>query len=193
MFEICSDLSKTGLKIHYFCHYSKNGQMAKLFYFWQTVSKKAKWQPWFESMEMQSSASTHEHNNLWLDLGGNLVQPSISSTLNALVFRTNVVSAAFLYIVTFGFVVFGAKFVQKNARVKRWLNWQLVALFICSLYAVFLSAIFRIQCDPEIIFFLTLSSNLQSSLVFLYANSLYASLFLESLSLEYNEVHLYCN
>jgi len=25
----------------------KNGQMAKPFYFWQTVSKKAKWQPWF--------------------------------------------------------------------------------------------------------------------------------------------------
>jgi len=24
----------------------KNGQVAKPFYFWQTVSKKAKWQPW---------------------------------------------------------------------------------------------------------------------------------------------------
>jgi len=40
-------------------------------------------------------------------------------------------------------------------------------------------------------FFWNLSSNLQWSLVFLYANSLYASLFLESLSLAYNEVHLY--
>ncbi len=36
-----------------------------------------------------------------------------------------------------------------------------------------------------------LSSDLQSPLVFLYANSLYASLFFESLSLAYNEVHLY--
>jgi len=47
MFEICSDLSKTGLKIYRFCQYSKkakNGQMAKPFLFWQTVSKKAKWQ-----------------------------------------------------------------------------------------------------------------------------------------------------
>jgi len=36
-----------------------------------------------------------------------------------------------------------------------------------------------------------LSSILQLSLVFLYSNSLYASLFFESLSLSYNEVHLY--
>jgi len=47
-----------------------------------------------------------------------------------------------------------------------------------SLYAVFLSAILHI-CDWEL------------SLAFLYANSLYASLFLESLSLAYNEVHLF--
>jgi len=40
-------------------------------------------------------------------------------------------------------------------------------------------------------FFWNLSSNLQWSLVFLYENSLYASLFLESLSRAYNEVHLY--
>jgi len=40
-------------------------------------------------------------------------------------------------------------------------------------------------------FFWNLSSNNQSSLVFLYANSLYASLFLESLALAYNEVQLY--
>jgi hypothetical protein len=51
-----------------------------------------------------------------------------------------------------------------------------------SLYAVFLSAISRI-CDPEMTFFWNLSSNYQSSLVFLYANSLNSSLFLESLSL----------
>ncbi len=45
MFEICSDLSKIGIKIYYFCQFSKrpkNGQMAKPFYFWQTVSKRAK-------------------------------------------------------------------------------------------------------------------------------------------------------
>jgi len=40
-------------------------------------------------------------------------------------------------------------------------------------------------------FFWNLSSNLQWSLVFLYANSLYASIFLESLYLAYNEVPLY--
>ena len=40
-------------------------------------------------------------------------------------------------------------------------------------------------------FFWKPSSNLQSSLVFLYANSLYASLFFWSLSLAYNEGHLY--
>ncbi len=48
MFEICSDVSKTGLKIYYFVNIRKrpkNGQMAKPFYFWQKVSKKAKWQP----------------------------------------------------------------------------------------------------------------------------------------------------
>ncbi len=57
------------------------------------------------------------------------------------------------------------------------------------LYAVFLSAISRI-CDPEMTFFWNLSSNYQSSLFFLYAKSLYASLFLESLSLSCNEVQL---
>ncbi len=41
------------------------------------------------------------------------------------------------------------------------------------------------------LFFWNLSSNLQRLFVFLYANSLYASIFLESQSLEYNEVHLY--
>jgi len=45
MIEISSDLSKIGPKIYYFCQHSKkakNGQMAKPFYFWQTVSNKAK-------------------------------------------------------------------------------------------------------------------------------------------------------
>jgi len=36
-----------------------------------------------------------------------------------------------------------------------------------------------------------LSINVQLSLVFLYSKLLYASLFLESLSLAYNKVHLY--
>ncbi len=43
MLEICSDLFKTGIKIYYFCQHSKNGQMAKPFYFWQTVSKRPNW------------------------------------------------------------------------------------------------------------------------------------------------------
>ncbi len=37
MFEICSDPSKTVLKLYFFCQHSK---MAKPFYFWQTVSKR---------------------------------------------------------------------------------------------------------------------------------------------------------
>jgi len=45
--------------------------------------------------------------------------------------------------------------------------------------------------DPELAFFWNQSSNYQSSLVSLYANLLYSSLFLESLSIVYNEVHLY--
>jgi len=42
------------------------------------------------------------------------------------------------------------------------------------------------MCDWEMAISWNLSSNLQLSLVFLYANSLYASLFFESLSLAYN-------
>ncbi len=45
MLKICLDLFKTCLKIFYFCQHikkAKKGQMAKPFYFWQTVSKKAK-------------------------------------------------------------------------------------------------------------------------------------------------------
>jgi len=51
MFQICSDLSKTALKYTIFANIQKrpkNCQMAKPFYFWQTVSKKAKWQPWYD-------------------------------------------------------------------------------------------------------------------------------------------------
>jgi len=49
-------------------------------------------------------------------------------------------------------------------------------------------ATYAIQKSP---FFWNLSSNLQWSLVFLFANLLHSSLFLESLSLAYIEVHLY--
>ena len=54
----------------------------------------------------------------------------------------------------------------------------------------FLSAILRI-CDRELSIFWNLSSNLQSSLVILYANPLYASIFFWSLSLPYNEGNVY--
>ncbi len=56
MLEIFSDLFKTCPKIHYFYQQSKkakkwpNGQMAKPLYFWKTVSKKAKWQQWLDSL-----------------------------------------------------------------------------------------------------------------------------------------------
>ncbi len=50
---------------------------------------------------------------------------------------------------------------------------------------------FRIYLNEKWPFSWNLSSNLWYSQVFLYANSLYSSLFLESLSLAYNEVHLY--
>jgi len=50
---------------------------------------------------------------------------------------------------------------------------------------------FRVYVIEKFAFFWNLSSNLWQTLVFLYANSLYASLFLESLSLAYHEVHLY--
>ncbi len=63
--------------------------------------------------------------------------------------------------------------------------------YMRSFYLRFrISAISHI-CDPEMTFFWNISSNYQSSLIFLCANSLYASLFLESLSLAYNEVQLY--
>ncbi len=59
---------------------------------------------------------------------------------------------------------------------------DMCGLFICD---------FTYMRSRNDLFFWNLSSNYQSSLVFLYANSLYASLFLESLSLAYNEVQLY--
>jgi len=61
-------------------------------------------------------------------------------------------------------------------------------VFSYALSNYFYKARYAIQKWP---FFWNLSSNYQSSLVFLCANSLYASLFLESLSLAYNEVQLY--
>ncbi len=47
MFEICQDLSKTGLKIDYFCQHSKRPKMAKWPYHFisgKQFQKKAKWQ-----------------------------------------------------------------------------------------------------------------------------------------------------
>jgi len=48
MFEICSDLSKKALNILLLSTFKRGQSMAKWpnhFFFWQTVSKKAKWQP----------------------------------------------------------------------------------------------------------------------------------------------------
>jgi len=43
--KFCSDVSKIGVKIYrFYIKKAKNGQMGKLFYFWLTVLKKAKWQ-----------------------------------------------------------------------------------------------------------------------------------------------------
>ncbi len=56
MFQICSELSKRGLKIYYFCQHlnkakgQKNCQMAKPIYFWKTVLKKAK----FDTFDLQT-------------------------------------------------------------------------------------------------------------------------------------------
>ncbi len=50
---------------------------------------------------------------------------------------------------------------------------------------------FRVYAIENRPFLRNFSPNLQASLVFLYANSLYASLIFWSLSLAYNEVHLY--
>ena len=50
---------------------------------------------------------------------------------------------------------------------------------------------FHVYATQNWPFFWNPSSNLHSSLVFLYAISLYASLFFQSLSLTYNEGHLY--
>ncbi len=61
-----------------------------------------------------------------------------------------------------------------------------------SLNAVFLSVISHI-CNSEMAFSGTYPLINCNPCVFLYANSLYSSLFLESLFLAYNEVHLYCS
>ena len=50
---------------------------------------------------------------------------------------------------------------------------------------------FRVYAIENRPFLRNISPNLQASLVFLYANSLYASLIFWSLSLAYNEVRLY--
>jgi len=50
MLEICSDLSKTDLKIYYFCQHSKKAkkwQNGQTILFLANSFKKAKWQPWF--------------------------------------------------------------------------------------------------------------------------------------------------
>jgi len=60
-----------------------------------------------------------------------------------------------------------------------------------SLYTVFLSAISHIGMQKNWLFSGTYPLIYGDLRSFLYANSLYASLFLESLSLVYNEVHLY--
>jgi len=53
--QICS---KRTLKYTIFVNIQKrpkNDQMAKPFYFWKTVSKKAKWQPWYQACQAQTS------------------------------------------------------------------------------------------------------------------------------------------
>ncbi len=52
----------------------------------------------------------------------NCDQPSISSTLNERIFHSNVVSAAFFYLL-FGFEFLAPIFSTKNGCVKRWWNW----------------------------------------------------------------------
>jgi hypothetical protein len=46
MFEFAQNCPKQALKYTLFVNIQKRPRMAKPFYFWQTVSKKAKWQPW---------------------------------------------------------------------------------------------------------------------------------------------------
>jgi len=65
-----SDFSKTGFEIYYYLQHSKkakNGQMAKTLYFCQTISKKAKWQPWNKHQLyrlLHRIASVHVYTNL---------------------------------------------------------------------------------------------------------------------------------
>ncbi len=53
--KFCSDFTKQSLIRKYFSTFSKGQQMAKSFYLWQTVSKKAKLQPW-----KVTTLSTHD-------------------------------------------------------------------------------------------------------------------------------------
>ncbi len=49
MFEICSDFSKTGLKLYYFCQHSKKAKKwtnGQTILFLANTFKKVKWQPW---------------------------------------------------------------------------------------------------------------------------------------------------
>jgi len=74
--------------------------------------------------------------------------------------------------------------VISNSILVKEARWLQVTLVICGLFI----CDFAYMRSKNDLFFWNISSNYQSSLVFLYANSLYASLFLESLSLAYNEV-----
>jgi len=82
---------------------------------------------------------------------------------------------------TYSFVVS-----TNNCPINSYLYMQ-AALVICCLFI----CKFAYMWLKNGLFFWNLSSNLQWLLVFLYGNSLYSSIFLESPSLEYNEVHLY--
>jgi len=98
-------------------------------------------------------------------------------------------------------------FVWTNIRFKkmqllfRKKAWRFKRIFVRECYNIMINTggprymqSFYLRCVYAIekwSFFWNLSSNLQSILVFLYANLLHASLFLEFLSIEYNEVHLY--
>jgi len=59
-------LSKTGLKIYYFCQPSKkakNSQMSKPFYFWQTVSKRPNGNP-VKNSSLTAKIENEEKQNL---------------------------------------------------------------------------------------------------------------------------------
>jgi len=78
-------------------------------------------------------------------------------------------------------------YIVKTMKVEWGIYHIQAALVICGLFI----CEFTYMRLKNGLFFWNLSSNLQWLLVFLYANSLYSSIFLESLSLAFNEVHLY--